>query len=139
MITPYITFNGKCKDAMSFYQSVFKTEIKTIYPYGEYIPDGIESPPENLSEWVMHAEMEICDTNFWFADETQPVFCGDMLKLTATVEHANVGQEYFDKLKDGGTVKLPPTETYYSNFHAAVVDQFGVCWNIVSKEPPKQE
>ena len=139
MVTPYINFNGKCKEAMSFYQIVFKTEIKTIIPYGDYIPEGVEVPTENLSEWVMHAEMEICNTIFWFADETQPVSSGDMIKLNATVLTANLGQEYFDKLKDGGNVTLPPTETYYSNFHAALVDRYGICWNIVSKEPPSQQ
>jgi PhnB protein len=138
MVTPYITFNGKCKEAMSFYQYVFKTEIKSSIPYGEYIPEDIESPPDNLCDWIMHAEMEICGTNFWFADETQTVSCGDMVKLTATVLTARIGQEYFDILKRDGKVKLPPTETYYSNFHTAVVDKYGVCWNIVSKEAPAQ-
>jgi PhnB protein len=138
MVTPYITFNGNCKEAMSFYQTVFNAEIKTSIPYGEYVPEGIGTMPENLSDWVMHAEMEICGTNFWFADETQPVSCGNMIKLTATVPVAKIGQEYFDLLKLDGDIILPPTETYYSNFHTAVVDKYGVCWNIVSKEPPAQ-
>jgi PhnB protein len=138
MITPYIVYNGKCKEAMSFYQKVFNAEIKSSVPYGEYIPEGIETPPENLSDWVMHAEMDVCGTNFWFADETQSVSCGNMIKLTVTVSMAKTGQEYFDLLKVSGNITLPPTETYYSNFHAAVVDKYGVCWNIVSKETPSK-
>jgi len=138
MVTPYITFNGKCNEAMSFYKSVFNAEIKSAIPYGDYIPNGIKSPPEHLSDFIMHGEMKICETDFWFADEVQPVSCGDMLKLTASVPSANVGQEYFDKLKADGKITLPPTETYYSNFHAAVVDKYGVNWNIVSTEPPNQ-
>jgi PhnB protein len=138
MVTPYITFNGNCKEAMSFYQAIFNTEIKTSIPYGEYVPEGIETPPDNLSDWVMHAEMEICGTNFWFADETQPVSCGNMIKLTATVPSAKIGQKYFDLLKLDGNIKLPPTETYYSNFHTAVIDKYGICWNIVSQEKPAQ-
>jgi PhnB protein len=99
----------------------------------------MEEPPENLSDWVMHAEMEICGTNFWFADETQSVSCGSMVKFTATVPTAIVGQEYFDMLQADGNITLPPTETYYINFHTSLVDKFGVCWNIVSKEPPTQQ
>ena len=139
MVTPYITFNGECKEAMSFYQKVFKTDIKSSIPYGEYVPEVIDTLPENLSDWVMHAEMEICGTNFWFADETQSVSRGDMVKLTATVPTAKIGMEYFDVLKLDGKITLPPTETYYSNFHTAVVDKYGVCWNIVSKEAPSQK
>jgi PhnB protein len=134
MVMPFINFNGNCKEAVEFYKAIFKSEIKSLYPYGDYIPDGVANPPDNLNEWIMHAEMEICGTNFWFADETEPVTCGSMLKLTANVPNAMTGQEYFDKLKDGGNITLPPTESFYSNFHAAVVDRFGVCWNIVSLE-----
>jgi PhnB protein len=34
----------------------------------------------------------------------------------------------------GGKVTLPPTDTFYSTFHAAVKDKFGVDWNIVADE-----
>jgi PhnB protein len=138
MITPYITFNGKCKEALSYYQSVFKSEVKSMLPYGEYVPADIESPPENLCDWILHAEVEICGTDFWFADETTAVSCGNMIKLAAKVPTAKDGQEYFDMLKIDGTITLPPTETFYSTFHAAVTDKYGVCWNIVAEEAPKQ-
>jgi len=139
MVAPYITFNGNCKEALSFYQTVFKSEIKATHLYGEYIPDGIEAPPDNLCDWIMHAEMEICGTNFSFADETQPVSCGSMIKLNAYVPNAKTAEEYFISMKDGGTVTLPPTETFYSNFHAAVIDKYGICWNFISEEhPPNQ-
>lgn len=139
MVTPYITFNGKCREALSFYETVFNSEIKSIIPYGEYIPEDIDTPPENLSHWVLHAEMMICGTNFWFADETQSVSCGNMIKLTASVPNAKTGQGYFNLLKADGNITLPPTETFYSTFHAAVTDKYGVCWNIVSEEAPKQQ
>jgi PhnB protein len=35
-------------------------------------------------------------------------------------------------------VVLSPTETYYSVFHAAVTDKFGVNWNVVAEEAPKE-
>jgi len=136
MVTPYIAFNGICKEALEFYQAVFTCEAPSIMPYGEYVPDGVVISHENLSEWVLHAEMQICGTKFWFADETQPVTSGNAVKLTATVPNAKTGQEYFDRLKENGAVTLPPTETFYSTFHAAVTDKYGVCWNIVSEESP---
>jgi len=139
MVIPYLNFNGNSKEVMSFYQSVFNAEIRSIMPYGNYVPEGIESPPKNLSDWVMHAEMEICDTKFWFADEIEALSCGNMIKLTVTVPIADIGKGIFERLKTGGEVTLPPTETFYSNFHAALVDKYGIAWNIVSEEPPKQQ
>lgn len=34
---------------------------------------------------------------------------------------------------------IPPTETFYSNFHASLIDKFGVHWNIVAEEKPNQK
>jgi uncharacterized glyoxalase superfamily protein PhnB len=34
---------------------------------------------------------------------------------------------------------LPPIETFYSVFHAAVTDKFGVNRNVVAEEAPKRE
>ena len=134
MATPIITFKGNCKEAMSFYQTVFRTEIKSSISYGKYVPEGIETPPEDLRDWIMHAEMEICNTIFRFADEPELISCENMEKLTVNVATAKLGQEYFDILKVDGNIRLPPTETYKSNFHAVVIDKYGVYWNIVSEE-----
>lgn len=136
MITPYLTFNGNCKEALAFYQRVFKSEVKMLQPYGEYIPNGVDIPPESLSEWVLHSEMEICGTNLWFADEAEPGARGNMIKLTAIVPTAKEANEIFERLSDGGNITLPPVVTFYSVFHAALTDKLDVCWNIVAEESP---
>lgn len=43
----------------------------------------------------------------------------------------------FDALCVNGEVTLPPTETFYSVFHSAVTDKFGVNWNVVAEKQPK--
>jgi PhnB protein len=136
MITPYLVFNGECKDALDFYRSVFKCDEPKVLPYGDYMPEGSKTPPELLRTWVMHAEMVICDTNVWFADETGPATKGGSIKLSATVPSGKEAAEVFDALCVGGEVTLPPTKTFYSVFHAAVTDKFGVTWNVVSEEAP---
>ena len=138
MVIRYITFGGNCIEALEFYQNVFKSEVRMSQPYGEYIPDGIDAPPENLNAWILHAEMEICGANFWFADEVQPVSKGNMIKLTITVSTAKEAKDIFEMLSNGGYVTLPPVETFYSTFHAALTDKFGVNWNIVAEESPNK-
>lgn len=138
MVIPYITFAGNCKDALAFYQNAFKSEVKMSQPYGEYIPDEIEAPPANLSTWILHAEMEICGTNFWFADEVQQGSTGSMIKLTVAVPSAQEANSIFERLREGGYVTLPPVKTFYSTFHAALTDRFGISWNIVAEESPDQ-
>ncbi len=80
--------------------------------------------------------MEICGTNFWFADEVQLGARGSMIKLAAIVPTAKQANGIFKRLSDGGNITLPPVETFYSAFHAALTDKFGIGWNIVAEEPP---
>jgi PhnB protein len=138
MVTPYLVFNGDCKDAMDFYQSIFPCEAPKIMNYGDYMPEGSKTPPELLRTWIMHGEMVICGTNLWFADEAAPFTKGDSIRLSATVPAGKDAETIFNKLCVDGTVILPPTETFYSVFHAAVTDKFGVMWNVVAEEQPKQ-
>jgi len=138
MVTPYITFNGDCKDAMDFYRAIFRSDEPNVMPYGEYMPEGSETPPELLRTWIMHGEMVICGTNVWFADEAIPATKGNNIKLSATVQTGKEAKDIFDALCVNGEVTLPPTETFYSVFHAAVTDKFGVNWNVVAEEAPMQ-
>lgn len=139
MVTPYIAFAGDCRAALELYQTAFSTTLKTSQPYGDYVPEGAVAPPADLSDWIMHAEMEIYGTPFWFADEVaEPVTKGSMVKLTVQVPNAAKAQQVFDVLGKGAHITLPPTETFYSSFHAGLVDVFGVSWNIVALEAPKQ-
>jgi PhnB protein len=138
MITPYLVFGGDCKDAIDFYRSTFPCGEARIMPYGDYMPEGSKTPPELLREWVMHAEMSVCGTNLWFADEAAPPVSRDGVKLAATVSTEKEARSIFESLCVGGSVTLPPTETFYSRFHAAVTDKFGVTWNIIAEEPPPQ-
>ena len=138
MIMPYLVFNGECKDALEFYRAVFHCDEPKVLPYGDYMPEGSKTPPDLLRTWVMHAEMVIYGTNVWFADEAIPVAKGNSIKLSATVPDGKEAGVVFDALCGDGKVTLPPTETFYSVFHAAVTDKFGVNWNVVAEEAQKR-
>jgi PhnB protein len=138
MITPYLTFNGECKDAIDFYRTVFNCNEPKILPYADYMPEGSKTPPELLRDWIMHGEMVICGTNVWFADEAIPPTVGDSIKLSATLPTGKEATTVFDALCEGGEITLPPTETFYSVFHAAATDKFGVNWSVIAEESPRK-
>ena len=137
MVTPYLVFNGNCKEVLEFYQKAFESDIGTPMLYGQYVPVDVKSPPLDLNTWILHAEMKLCGTTFWFADEVGKSAKGNKVRLTATVPTEKEAQKIFDQLKEKGEISLPPTETFYSTFHAALTDKFGVAWNIVAEEAPK--
>lgn len=137
MVTPYLTFEGDCGEALLFYKNAFNGTIKTLRYYDDYVPEDVKAPPYDLEDWILHAEMEIYGTTFWFADEvSEPVIKGNMVRLTLLVDDAAEAQRVFDSLNHHAFVPLPPTETFYSTFHASIVDQFGINWNITALEAP---
>ena len=82
--------------------------------------------------------MVICGTNVWFADEAVPPVIGDNVKLSATVPTGKEAETIFEALSADGGVTLPPTDAFYSVFHASVTDKFGVNWNVVAEESPQK-
>jgi PhnB protein len=138
MVTPYITFAGECRAALLFYETVFDTKVTMMQSYGAYVPEGREDLPEGLAQWVLHAEMKIADTPFWFADEIEePIEKWNQVKLTVSVVSKKEAEAIFSALAEEAIkITLPPTETFYSLFHAGLTDKYHISWNIVSLEAP---
>lgn len=87
---------------------------------------------EDVSNYVLHGEMELFGTPFNFAGEvSRPVVIGDNICLTINPSDVKTAKEMFDELKENGEIPLPPTETFYSPLHAAVNDRYGIVWNII--------
>lgn len=134
MITPYIVFPGTCEEALTFYEKVFKGNILMMQRYGEYIPEGCQISKDDVSHCILHAEMEICNTSFTFADElTIPYKEGNNVYLTVLYDNVEEAEQVYEQLIVNGNVLLAPTETFYSPMHTTLKDKYGIQWNIIVK------
>lgn len=131
MINVYLKFNGQTREVLDFYHDVFRTEKPRIMNYGDYVPEGSKVPAEELRDWVMHAELEIYGSTVLFADEVETLTLGDSIDLSLSLPNKAEGERIFQALQDGGAVIIPPVETFYSPFHAAARDRFGVTWHLI--------
>lgn len=132
MVTPYLVFDKQCEEAVNFYEKVFCGKNKEIMRYNDYVPDTERDLPVDISNYVLHAKMEIFNTEFTFADEfSETVKNGNNIYLTIYPNSLDEGNRIYGELKIGGEVLLPPTETFYSPFHTTVKDKFGILWNIM--------
>lgn len=131
MINLYLKFNGNTGGVLAFYREVFRAEEPTIMLYGDYVPEGSKVPPEILCDWVMHAELVICGSLVLFADDVTTLTFGNNIDISINLPNKEEGERIFLALREGGEVILPPMETFYSPFHAAARDRFGVTWHVI--------
>lgn len=130
--TPYLFFNGTCRDAIEFYADVFSGDIEMMAPYSDLPPgEGMDVPPEKAS-WVMHCSLLWPDGGRLMAsdiiDGDQPAMAGSSISMAlADVE---TGRRAFDRLAEGGDVGMPYQETFWTPGFGTVSDKFGTRWMV---------
>lgn len=132
IIQPYLFFDGKCEEALDFYQRTLGAEVKMLLRF----KDSPEPPkpgctPSDLNK-VMHAQFQIGETVVMASDGRatgNPKFEGFALSLTVKTEAE--ADKAFNALADGGEVKMPLDKTFFSARFGMVEDKFGIFWMIL--------
>jgi len=128
MVAPFLNFYGRCTEALDLYERVFVTKNKKVQLFGD-MPDI----PEKMKSWILHAEMELEGSLFWFGDCFSPDASieGTRITLTVTYPTSEKVTEVFNKLLDGGSVLIELSPKPYSSMHGCVKDKFGIGWQIL--------
>jgi PhnB protein len=137
IIQPYLFFDGKCEEALEFYQRALGASVTMLMRF----KDSPEPPkpgctPPDLNK-VMHAQFQIGETIVMASDGRatgNPKFEGFALSLTVKTEAE--ADQAFNALADGGKVEMPLAKTFFSARFGMVVDQFGVFWMILVTPNP---
>ena len=127
-IQPYLFFDGRCDEAIAFYQSALGAEVTMLMRYKDG-PDP--SMVHGAEDKVMHASLRIGDTTVLASDGRclgQPNFQGFALSLT--VPDVVQAEHLFAALGDGGEVRMPLAQTFFSPRFGMVADRFGVTWMV---------
>lgn len=123
-LTPYINFNGQCKEAMSFYKSVLGGEL-LITTMAEGMPGSDDT------ENIMHASLENGDLSFMASD-----FMGDDFKSGNNIHMSIAGTDesalrgFFEGLSEGGKVEMPLETAPWGDTYGAFTDRYGLHWMI---------
>jgi PhnB protein len=131
-INVYLTFNGKCREAVEFYAQVFGTEKPQIMTFGESPSDPNYPLPEDAKDLVMHTRLMISGSNVMFSDTFPgtPFVEGNNISLAIVSENVDDLTSYFNQLKEGGTVGMELQETFWSKCYGMVTDKFGIQWQL---------
>jgi PhnB protein len=141
-VQPYLMFEGRCEEALTFYKTALKAEVTMLMRYKENPepqkssegcgPDVSKIPGDS----IMHASFKVGDTDVMASDgmaSGQPEFKGITLSLNPTSE--TEAKRIFAALSEGGRVIMPMTPTFYSPLFGMVADRFGVSWMVNVAQP----
>lgn len=126
-IISYLTFNGNCRDAMTFYQECLggKLIFQTI---GE--SPMADLMPEEMKECILHSTL----TTEGFA-----IMGSDMIPDTGLIKGNAVSlmlnctseadiRLFFDKLSNGSNISHPLENTFWDALLGDLTDKFGNNW-----------
>ena len=128
-LSPHLSFDGTCREAFGFYQRVLGGTIITMLTYGESpMADGV---PQEAHDRIVHATLTFGDAVLSGADTLPGQFEPPRgFQVLLQPEDAEESRRVFDLLREGGAVVVPAQKTFWSPFYGALVDSFGVPWEI---------
>ena len=130
-IEPYLFFNGRCEEAIEFYQKALGAEVSMLMRYKESpepAPPGMVPP--GWDNKIMHSRLRVGKANIMASDGCSEGLNFQAFSLSLAVANETEAKRVFDALSDGGQVRMPLTKTFWSPCFGMVADRFGVGWMV---------
>ena len=132
----YLFFNGRCDEAIAFYQDVMGVTVEMLMRFNESpesMPPG--AIPPGHEEKVMHASLRIGETIVMASDGN----CADAanfdgFSLSLAAEDSTEAHRIFSALAEGGSITMPIGKTFWSPCFGMVKDKFGIGWMVTVEE-----
>ena len=129
-VQAYVTFGGRCEEALEFYKKSLGAEVTALMRWKES-PDAAMKPPPGYEEKIMHANFSIGETQLMAADGmggNSAEFKG----MTLAIEAADDAEakRFFAALSQGGNVSMPLMKTFWTSSFGMLNDKFGVPWMV---------
>jgi PhnB protein len=132
-IQPYLFFEGRCDEAIAFYQKTLGAEVAMLMRWKDS-PDTSMCTPDNANR-VMHSCLKFGDTQVMASDgrgSGNPSFEGFALSVDAKTDED--AAKMFAGLSDGGSVVMPLGPTFFATSFGMVRDRFGVHWMVLKQK-----
>ncbi len=128
---PYLSFDGNCREAMSFYQQVLGGEITVMMtggesPIAEHMAPGTE-------DRILNAQLVLPGGNLLYGGDCWRHIPYEGVKGVSfalqydTVEEA---EGVFAQLSVGGEIGMPISPSFWAKAFGMVTDKFGVTWVV---------
>lgn len=131
-----INFNGNCREALDFYTKVFKLDVPQFMDYSQVPQDPARPISDEEKSYVVFAHLNIAGMNITMQDLLKPMQSDFNSNITISIGTPNISEitDWFNAMKDGGTVTCHLQEMPWSKYYGAVKDKFGTSWQFMYEE-----
>lgn len=132
-ISPYLTFNGNCREAMRFYQTCLGGELTFQTVAETPIADQC---PEGMQQHIMHSMLESDGAVLMATDMSQPggVKSGNDMAISVNFDSVEEINTCYSKLTSEGNVIEPLKESFGNSLFGVIQDKYGKVWMLKHEE-----
>ena len=126
-ISSYLTFNGNCREAMTFYHKCFggKLQLQTIG----------ESPlsnkmPQQMKDCILHSTLKKDGLLLMGSDmvSEKGLMKGNAVSLSLDCSSEEEINDLYEKLSTGGVAEHPLEQTFWNAVFGGLTDRYGNHW-----------
>ena len=132
-LSPYLVFNGNCKEAMEFYHTAMGGEVE-LHTFGEYNMPGTA---DEMKDKIMHAMIKNDSLSFMGSDAVSSDYIiGNNISLSIAGTDGERLKKLWEGLSEGGKVTMPLAKQVWGDEFGMFTDKFGMNWmiNITAKK-----
>ncbi len=134
-VNAYMTFNGDCEEAFSFYKSAFGGEFLYIGRYKDVPPTDRQTFRLENDEKIMHVSLPISkETILMGCDSTEAYGQGTIFRnnisISINLDNKEEADRLFNELSAGGQIKMSMNQTFWGAYFGMFTDRFGINWLI---------
>lgn len=136
-VNPYLNFDGRAEEAMTFYKAVFG---------GEFMGNGVmrmkDAPGAeemNLTEEeknrAMHISLPLHHGQVIMASDILPsmghrLVTGNNNYISIFTDSREEADRLFNALSADGEIEMPMRDQFWGDYFGSFKDKYGVCWMI---------
>jgi PhnB protein len=131
-VEPYLSFDGRCEEALEFYRKALGAEILMLMRFSdspEKCDPSMMKP--GFDKKVMHSSFRIGESTIMATDGGCDSTKLGGFSLSLAVPTEAEADKYFNALAEGGKVQMPLSKTFFSPRFGLVLDRFGVSWMVI--------
>ena len=126
-LSPYLFFNGNCREVLAFYQNCLGGELN-LMRFGDS-PAAAHMPAETHDK-IMHGTLTTHGFIIMAADTGRfgQLTAGNIVRLSLHFDNDAEIEATFARLSEGGTVIDPLADMPWGGRFGTLTDRFGIEW-----------